>query len=384
MIRLRANAATNPLFLSVFLNSYLYWSQVTSLNRGEFRPSVNAEKLKALRIPKFNRSLQDRIARLSRDSSEGADSSIRSELDLVLSKRKRHDSVAAEIEQQESLLAKLKQAILQEAIQGKLTADWRAAHPDVEPASQLLQRIQAEKARLVAAKKLRPEKPLAKITSAEIPFEIPEGWEWCCLDKLAIDVSYGTSQKAHVEAQGIPVLRMGNITSDGELSYDNLKYVSPEDQRLAEALSSIRRYRFQPNDSYELVGKSAVFRDARPFTFASYLIGVRLFQDLVPEYVVHFINSAICRADLIEPDVVQQNGQANFNGTKLRTIPIPLPPFAEQAAIVKRVAALMTTCRALQVEIEHSRTHAAHLLQAILKEAFAPLAAHQPQLTVAP
>ena len=53
---------------------------------------------------------------------------------------------------------------------------------------------------------------------------------------------------------------------------------------------------------------------------------------------------------------------------------IPLPPLAEQAAIVERVEALMTTCRALEAEIEHARTHAAHLLQAVLKEAFAPAA----------
>ena len=53
----------------------------------------------------------------------------------------------------------------------------------------------------------------------------------------------------------------------------------------------------------------------------------------------------------------------------------PLPPLAEQAAIVERMEALMTTCRALEAEIEHARTHAAHLLQAVLKEAFAPTAA---------
>lgn len=51
---------------------------------------------------------------------------------------------------------------------------------------------------------------------------------------------------------------------------------------------------------------------------------------------------------------------------------IPLPPLAEQAAIVERVGALMETCRALEAEVEHTRTHAAHLLQAVLKEAFAP------------
>jgi len=53
-------------------------------------------------------------------------------------------------------------------------------------------------------------------------------------------------------------------------------------------------------------------------------------------------------------------------------MPIPLPPLAEQAAILDRVEALMTICRALEAEIERSRTHAAHLLQAVLKEAFAP------------
>jgi tetratricopeptide (TPR) repeat protein len=95
------------------------------------------------------------------------------------------EEIQHEITHQQSLLAKLKQAILQEAIQGKLTADWRAAHPDVEPASQLLHRIQAEKARLIAAKKLRPEKPLPKITPAEIPFENPKGWVSARLGDMA-------------------------------------------------------------------------------------------------------------------------------------------------------------------------------------------------------
>ncbi len=112
--------------------------------------------------------------------------------------------VCAEITQQQSLLAKLKQAILQEAIQGKLTADWRAAHPDVEPASQLLHCIQAEKARLIAANKLRPEKPLPTITPAEIPFEIPKGWEWCWLGALI-----GLVSGQHIEASDYNEQRRG-------------------------------------------------------------------------------------------------------------------------------------------------------------------------------
>lgn len=294
--------------------------------------------------------------------------------DSVAEKRQVIGTVQKEITYQETLLAKLQQSILQEAIQGKLTADWRSAHPDVEPASQLLRRIQAEKARLIAAKKLRPEKPLPNITPAEIPFAIPQGWEWCRLDRMAMDVSYGTSQKAHLEAEGIPVLRMGNITSNGELSYSNLKYVSPKIKDLPRLYLESGDIVFNRTNSYELVGKSAVYRRDEPFTLASYLIRVRLYEKLVPEFVAYFINSAICRTEFIEPDVIQQNGQANFNGTKLKTIPIPLPPLAEQVAIVARVEVYMKTCREMEAEIEHARTHAAHLLQAVLKEAFAPAA----------
>jgi type I restriction enzyme S subunit len=65
-------------------------------------------------------------------------------------------------------------------------------------------------------------------------------------------------------------------------------------------------------------------------------------------------------------------GRANLSLTDMAKMLVPLPPLAEQAAIVERVEALMTTCRALEAEIEQSRTHAAHLLQAVLKEAFAP------------
>lgn len=98
--------------------------------------------------------------------------------------QKKLAEVQEEITHQEILLTKLKQAILQEAIQGKLTADWRTANPDTKPASELLHRIQTEKARLIAEKKIRKEKPLPEITPEEIPFEIPEEWEWCRLGEV--------------------------------------------------------------------------------------------------------------------------------------------------------------------------------------------------------
>jgi type I restriction enzyme S subunit len=65
-------------------------------------------------------------------------------------------------------------------------------------------------------------------------------------------------------------------------------------------------------------------------------------------------------------------GREGLPKNKMDRIVLPLPPLAEQAAIVERMEALMTTCRSLEAEIEQSRTDAAHLLQSVLKEAFAP------------
>ena len=66
--------------------------------------------------------------------------------------------------------------------------------------------------------------------------------------------------------------------------------------------------------------------------------------------------------------------QPVISGKRVYPLPTLLPPFAEQSAIVERVESLMQHCRSLSAEIEHTRTHAAHPLQAVLKEAFAPAA----------
>ena len=86
-----------------------------------------------------------------------------------------------ELAHQKALLKKLRQQILQEAIEGRLTADWRAANPDAEPASELLNRIAAEKAALLKAGKIKKQKPLAPISDQEKPFTLPKGWVWCRL-----------------------------------------------------------------------------------------------------------------------------------------------------------------------------------------------------------
>ena len=262
-------------------------------------------------------------------------------------------------------LPQLKQAILQEAIQGKLTANWRAAHPDEEPASQLLHRIQAEKARLIAAKKLRPEMPLPNITPAEIPFEIPKGWEWCRLGEIG-DAVIGLTYKPSdvVEGgNGVPVLRANNVVNS-EISYSDLvrvRVVVP-DKKMAKPGDILICVR---SGSAKLIGKCAIIRDDG-MAFGAFMT---LLRSAYNPYLFAFLLSAVFKSQINDR---KSTGINQLTQGVLNSILVPLPPLAEQAAIVERVEALMTTCRALEAEIEQARTHAAHLLQAVLKEAFAP------------
>ena len=275
---------------------------------------------------------------------------------------------------QQSLLAKLKQAILQEAIQGKLTTDWRAAHPDVEPASQLLQRIQAEKARLIAAKKLRPEKPLPKITPAEIPFEIPKGWEWCRMGEAGV---FQRGKSKHRPRNDPRLFENGDIpfvqTGDVARSKRNGFMIETSTGYYNEiGLAQSRLWA----DGTMCVTIAANIAETGFLTFPacipdSVVAFTPAVEGKTPQFLRMFIELTRTAIEQFAPATAQKN----INLEIINELMLPLPPLAEQAAIVERVEALMTTCRALEAEIEHARTHAAHLLQAVLKEAFAPATA---------
>ena len=110
---------------------------------------------------------------------------------------------------------KLKKSILHAAIQGKLT---QQLSTDGD-ANDLINQIRAEKSKLIADKKIKPDKPLPPITADEIPFDIPQNWCWCRLGDILKFVQYGTAKKSQKNGL-MPVLRMGNL-QDGKIDFKN-------------------------------------------------------------------------------------------------------------------------------------------------------------------
>jgi type I restriction enzyme S subunit len=260
----------------------------------------------------------------------------------------KHLELEHEIDHQQSLLTKLKKAILQEAIQGKLTADWRAANPDTEPTSELLKRIQTEKTKLIAAKKLKKEKPLPPIKPEEIPFEIPEGWVWCRLGNI-LNFSSGDGLTAAQMAGGeIPVFGGNGI--NGYHDKANIETETIVVGRVGANCGAV----------HKTPAKAWVTDNAFITTFSESCLTMNFLILLL-----HFLDLNHLSYDGSQPVI---------SGKRVYPLPTPLPPLAEQATIVERVEQLMATCRELETEIENSRTHASQLLQAILKEAFSPAA----------
>jgi type I restriction enzyme S subunit len=262
------------------------------------------------------------------------------------------DEIQSNIKKELKLLSQLKQSILQEAIQGKLTKEWREQNPNTEPASELLNRINVEKAQLIKEKKIKKEKPLPPITKEEIPFELPEGWVWCRLGECSVnkdELRKPISQKErerrdktydYYGASGC-IDKIDNYTHNGTF------LLIGED-------GSNLRLRNSPI-AFTVKGKFWVNNHAHTIQFL---------DSITHLYIQNHINGI----DLTP--YITGGFQPKLNQTNLNNILISFPPLSEQKEIVKKVEALMQQCQVLEQEIKQSETNAKMLMQAVLKEAF--------------
>ena len=254
------------------------------------------------------------------------------------------------------LPAALEKSILQEAIQGKLVPQ----DPNDEPASELLKRIAAERKALVKAGKLKRDKSETVIFRGsdrlayetrngvtvriqdEIPFEIPDSWEWVRLGDL-VDTESGLSYRKEdltiKDNSMVRVLRGGNIL-DGEFVFkDDDVFIA---RKMLSGCPTIHRFDFvlPAVTSHVHLGKTALFRDDLNDTCAGgFLLMLHLlFKDIhLAEYLLLYFQSRTYK-DYCKT-IANKSGQAFFNLSrkKLLQTPIPIPPIAEQSRIVERM-----------------------------------------------
>jgi type I restriction enzyme S subunit len=208
--------------------------------------------------------------------------------------------------------------------------------------------------------------------------DLIDGWTWTTVGAVADEVRFGSSAKTSVVPEGVPVLRMGNIQA-GDVDPTNLKYLPARHREFPDLLLRPGDLLFNRTNSAELVGKCAVFHGApSPCSFASYLIRVRLKPSCNPEFLAYWLNSIYGRK-WVKAVVVQQVGQANVNGTKLRAFRFAMPDLPTQEAIVAEVRRRFSLCDAAAKSVDADLLRCARLRQALLRIAFAGRLAPQDQ-----
>lgn len=291
-------------------------------------------------------------------------------LSLFQKIEKPHEALQGEFATQSALLTQLRQAILQEAIEGKLTADWRKTHPiqkgDPETdAEALLAKIKTEKQKLIANGKLKKEKPFPPISPDDTTFNLPPSWVWTRLGEICLinprnhlddtlDVAFSTmpmvSEKFGVSPR-FDVRKWGEIKK-------GFTHFADKDVAIAKITPCFEN------------SKSCVFVGLKN-GYGAGTTELHVLRRICAN--PHYIYLNIKNEKFIQAGKKLMSGavgQKRIPVTYVSQATTPLPPLAEQRAIVERVDKLISLVDELEIQVTVRKSHADALLQTVLRDAF--------------
>ena len=254
---------------------------------------------------------------------------------------------SSELTHQLTLVKKLRQQLLQDAVQGKLVEQ----DLNDEPAIELLKRIKAEKTKLIAEKKIKKEKELPPIKPEEIPFEIPENWSWCRLGEMSINL----------DGQRIPVSQSERERKEKIYDYYGASGVIDK----IDNYTHDGKFLLIGEDGANLIAKST------PIAFVAegkfWVNNHAHVLDFFNEVTIYFMAYCLNAVD-IKP-YITGGFQPKLSQGNLNLILIPLPPLSEQQRILQKLDKLMQSCNELEASIKESQLQNEKLLQQVLREA---------------
>ncbi|MBP5695309.1 MAG: restriction endonuclease subunit S [Treponema sp.] len=282
---------------------------------------------------------------------------------------KKTEDLQKEIDSQKEYVKLLRQNILQDGIEGKLTVEWRKSHPVIKgnpdyDAEALFEKIQKEKA---SDKKQRE---LPTITDEEKPFEIPKGWKWVRLGEITTLITDGKhGDSVNKDNSGFYFLSAKDIQNE-KLVYENARQITEED-----FYETHRRTNLEPGDicivnTGATVGKLAIAPDdlkTYNTTFQKSVAVVKLVKNIINNKYIkfYFLNDV--------PRLMQKSWGSAINNLLLadmRAELIALPPLLEQNEVVRRIENQLKKVCQLETQIQEQEIYTKQLMQSILKDSF--------------
>lgn len=275
-----------------------------------------------------------------------------------------HEAGVGELIVALSKLTQYRQSLLKAAVEGDLTAGWRASNPPQETGAELLARILRERQVLGA----RNEPLAAHIPTAQ---SIPPGWAWASMDQLAWRIQNGCSRTPSGGPEGLPVLRISAVRP---LAVDlrDVRYLADDTESAVDFLledGDLLATRY--NGSVEYLGVVGVVRGlARPTAHPDKLIRIRpCMKGTLADWIEIAAAAGASRSHIVSR-VKTTAGQTGIAGPDLRTMPIPLPPMQEQAECVRLLSEQLEAIAAQKAAVDRALQHAAAQRQNILRAAF--------------
>lgn len=275
------------------------------------------------------------------------------------------DGLLQTIQQQQKYADMLRQSVLQQAVEGTLCEQ----DPKDEPASVLLEKIKAEKERLIAEKKIKKQKPLPPISEEEKPFALPKGWEWCRLGNVC-DISDGTHQTPSYVEAGMPFMSAQNIKPFKFMPH-KCRMVSNNDYE-----QYIKNTKPEKGDILMArvgagIGEAAIIDTEIDFAIYVSLCLMKPFLHTYDmNYLLVWLNGYYGRNSSKKNTLGKGTSQGNLNLNLIRGFVIPFPPIQEQLRIINRVNLLTGLCDKLEREVAQATHYASQLMEAVLQEAF--------------
>lgn len=266
------------------------------------------------------------------------------------------DAGVAELKAAQKKLTQYRQSLLKAAVEGSLTAAWRAQNEPTETGVQLLERILTERRARWEAKQLDKFKQQGKVPpkdwqkkypepvqpeSTELP-DLPAGWVWASLDMLgeiASGVAKGTKRDADIEVREVPYLRVANVQR-GFLDLSEVKTILATERDIAELTLQSGDILFNEGGDRDKLGRGWVWRDEvancihqnHVFRMRPYL------PEVLPELISHHGNTF--GKTWFQNAGKQTTNLASINMTMLRTFPVPLGPSEEQRELLSLLVPL--------------------------------------------
>ncbi|HRO43594.1 MAG TPA: restriction endonuclease subunit S [Flavipsychrobacter sp.] len=281
--------------------------------------------------------------------------------------------IKSEISYQLTQLENLNQAILQEAVQGKLLSEPELAglrdEPDYETGQQLLERIKA--AKNLANPKIK-KIPIPTIKKEEIPFEIPSTWVWCRLGEICDNITKGSSPNWQgvqyvSENEGILFITSKNVDSF-KIDLTKATYVEEKFNEI-EPRSILKKGDILTNIVGASIGRTALFNLDVVANINQAVCILRIEHSLInKDYLLYLMNSNLALKLMTDSSFAP--GRANLSMGNIANFPIPLPPLSEQKRIVAEIEKQFAKTKQLKEHIIANQQATEQLLKALLHQAF--------------